>query len=175
MKHAAEHPALLKPLLEPACDRGIYAKVEIQKEKLELIPVSSTVQCVLKGSEPLGCLSFGDYASADGKDYVACVQSVVKKYEGQDANIADVAERKIQHQLIPGFWLVQPTNKSAEVNMKFHIESREIKSKDGWHGGKYPYIVLRNSKDLKPGDQLKYASEPRVRYPNLESVKKRKM
>ena len=82
-----------------------------------------------------------------------------------------MAEARKSYEFSAPFWCVQPTGKSAEVNMHFDVIT--VKKLGVFlHCGEYQVTVLINSKALLVGDVLRYAADPKLKYPPQSSAKR---
>ena len=168
---SAKLESQLSLIVDPPGAKAAIVKCKIPKHGLRLFPVSQQVHCGKK--VPAGALDLGHMATIGDFSYTGYVCASHKKASAQAASSSDVAESKHAFEFFAPFWCVQPTTKSCEVNMAFEV-STVSKAGNHAHCGDYQVTALVNSKELCKGDVLRYAADPKSKYPQQSCAKKRK-
>ena len=169
---------MLRLVTEPSSARAAIVKCDIKKGTLELSPVTPSISCAHDKKACAGLVDLGVGAVIDSKEFRMYAAPCIKHAEDKRGVDNATCDMKLQEEFYVPFWFVGTTYKPQEANMKFEVvpsTKKADKSADGWHCGEYFITVLVNSVDLKEGDTLKYyTSSIRERYPNQDTLKKRK-
>ena len=123
---------------------------------MQLVPASQSAYCADK--VPSAGADLGLMATFGG--VVLHGYALMMHKQAEVPSSADVAKKKVTYEFVVPFWCAQPTQRSHDVNMGLEVVTVH-KPSDFAHCGDYQIAVLVNTKDLKEGDVLRYAADPK--------------